>query len=119
MLVQDHEPLKRRRRDAWSLSAASAATAMIIIASGLRLGALRQNEAGAPAQEVRAVQGVAKTPGDPKQSPETLNYTGTVRDKDTSKPIAGATVVVRRSVSSPGRTGCSSRPGTPPRRRQV
>ncbi|MEJ7640002.1 MAG: carboxypeptidase-like regulatory domain-containing protein [Singulisphaera sp.] len=44
------------------------------------------------------MQDVAKPPGDPKPSGETLNYTGTVKDKDTDKPIAGATVVVRRSV---------------------
>ncbi|MGC8644286.1 MAG: carboxypeptidase regulatory-like domain-containing protein, partial [Isosphaeraceae bacterium] len=31
---------------------------------------------------------------------ETLHYKGTVRDKDTGKPIAGATVVVRRSLLS-------------------
>ena len=39
-----------------------------------------------------------RLPANPKHSGETLNYTGTVRDKDTGKPIAGATVVVRRSV---------------------
>ena len=30
---------------------------------------------------------------------ETLHYKGTVMDKDTGKPIAGATVVVRRMIS--------------------
>jgi protocatechuate 3,4-dioxygenase beta subunit len=98
MLVQDHEPLERRCRAAWSLSAASAAAAVIVVASGLRLNAAAPPEAPAPAKEVKAEQDVAKTPGDPKPSGETLNYTGTVRDKDTSKPIVGATVVVRRSV---------------------
>ena len=44
------------------------------------------------------MQDVAKPPGEPKQSGETLNYTGTVKDKDTGKGITGATVVVRRSV---------------------
>ena len=41
MLVQDHEPLERRCRAAWSLSAASAAAVVIVVASGLRLGAAR------------------------------------------------------------------------------
>jgi hypothetical protein len=54
--------------------------------------------AKAPAKEAMAVQDVAKTLGDPKHSGETLKYTGTVRNKDTGKPIADATVVVRRSV---------------------
>ena len=98
MLVQDHEPLERRCRAAWSLCAASAAAAVIVVASGLRLGAAAPPEAEAPAKEVKAVQDVAKTPADPKPPGETLNYTGTVMDKDTGKPIAGATVVVRRSV---------------------
>lgn len=98
MLVQDREPLERRCRAAWSLSTASAAVAVIVVASGLRLNAAAPPEAKAPATEVKAVQDVAKPPGDPKPSGETLNYTGTVKDKDTDKPIAGATVVVRRSV---------------------
>ena len=54
-------------------------------------------------------------PGDAEQSGETLHYTGTVKDKDTGKPIAGATVVVRRSIlKATTRTASSRRPGTPP-----
>jgi hypothetical protein len=71
---------------------------VIVVASGLRLDAAAPPEAEAPATEVKAVQDVAKTPGDPKPPGETLSYTGMVKDKDTDKPIAGATVVVRRSV---------------------
>ena len=99
MLVQDHEPLESRCRAAWSLSAASAAVAVIVVASGLRLNAAAPLEAKAPASQEKAVQDVAKTTADPKPSGETLHYTGTVKDKDTGKPIAGATVVVRRSIS--------------------
>ena len=98
MLVQDHEPLEHRCRAAWSLAAASAAAAVIVVASGLRLDAAAPPEAETPATEVKAVQDDAKTPGDPKPAGETLHYTGTVKDKDTGKPIAGATVVVRRSI---------------------
>ena len=87
-----------RCRAAWSLSAASVAAAVIVVASGLRLDAAAPPRPRPPRQEVKPVQDVAKTPGDPKPSGETLHYTGTVRDKDTGKPIAGATVVVRRSV---------------------
>jgi beta-lactamase regulating signal transducer with metallopeptidase domain len=98
MLVQDHEPLEHGCRAAWSLSATSVAAAVIVVASGLRLSAGAPPETQAPALQVKAGQDGAKTPGDPKPSGETLNYTGTVRDKDTGKPIAGATVLVRRSV---------------------
>lgn len=98
MLVQAHEPLERRCRAAWSLCAASAAAAVIVVASGLRLNAAAPPDAKAPATEVKAVQEGAKSAGAPKPAGETLNYTGTVKDKDTDKPIAGATVVVRRSV---------------------
>jgi hypothetical protein len=100
MLVQDHEPLERRCRAGWSLGAASVAAAVIVVASGLRLSAAVPPEAKDPGKELKAVQDVAKTPGAPNPSGETLNYTGTVRDKNTNKPIAGATVVVRRSVLS-------------------
>ncbi len=98
MLVQDHEPLERRCRAAWSVCAASVAAAVIVVASGLRIDAAGPPEANDTRQEVKAVQDVAKTTGDPKPSGETLHYKGTVRDKNTNKPIAGATVVVRRSV---------------------
>jgi protocatechuate 3,4-dioxygenase beta subunit len=96
MLVQDHEPLERRCPRAWGLVAAAAA-AVIVVASGLRLSADALPEAKAPAQEVQAVQDAPKAPAD-KPAGETLNYTGKVLDKDTGQPIAGATVVVRRSV---------------------
>src|SRR5262249_14014373 len=55
-------------------------------------------QATAHAREVQAVKDVAKPPGDPKNPGETLHYKGTVVDKDTGRPIAGATVVVRRSI---------------------
>jgi hypothetical protein len=99
MLVQDHEPLEHRCRMLWSLAALVSAVVVIVVAAGLRLDAAAPGEVKAPGQEVKAAQDAAKSAGDPKQPGETLNYTGTVVDKDTGKPIAGATVVVRRSVS--------------------
>lgn len=98
MLVQGHEPLEHRCPTAWSLAVALAAAVVVVGASGLRLGAAAPPEVGAPAQEVEPVRDVAKTPGDPAFPGEALSYTGTVVDKDTGRPIAGATVVVRRSV---------------------
>jgi protocatechuate 3,4-dioxygenase beta subunit len=98
MLVQDHEPLERRCRAAWSLSAATAAAVVIIVASGLRLTAAAPTGDEPPAKEAQAVKDAAKPPADAKDSGETLHYKGKVVDKDTGKPIAGATVVVRRSI---------------------
>jgi hypothetical protein len=51
--------------------------------------------AAPPTEEPRPVAGKAVAEG------ETLHYSGKVKDKDTSKPIAGATVVVRRSRPDP------------------
>jgi hypothetical protein len=103
MLVQDHEPLEHRCRTAWSLATAGAAAGLIIVASGLHLDAaappvplpknLVARAAAAP------VQDVPRPPAASRPAGETLSYTGTVKDKDTGKPIVGATVVVRRSVS--------------------
>jgi beta-lactamase regulating signal transducer with metallopeptidase domain/protocatechuate 3,4-dioxygenase beta subunit len=97
MLMQDHEPLERRCRAAWSLSAATAAVVVIVFASGLRLGAAPP-AADAPAKGAQAVKDSARPPADAKKAGETLHYKGTVVDKDTGKPIAGATVVVRRMI---------------------
>ena len=95
MLVKDREPLEHRCRTAWSVAAASAAVVVIVAASGLRLDAASPQVAK---PEAKAAQDVAKAPGDPKAEGETLHYKGIVKSKDTGKPIAGATVVVRRSL---------------------
>jgi hypothetical protein len=100
MLVRDHEPLERRCRTAWSLASTTAAAVVIVAASGFRLGAAAPAAARFPAKEVTSVQDNARPPGPPKPAAAPLRYTGTVKDKDTGKPIAGATVVVRRSVAT-------------------
>ncbi len=97
MLMQDHEPLERRCRAAWSLSAATAAAVVIVVASGLRLGAAPPG-ADDPVKGAQAVKDAAKPSADAKKVGETLHYEGTVVDKDTGKPIAGGTVVVRRKI---------------------
>ena len=70
---------------------------MIVFASGLRLGAAPP-AADDPAKGAQAVKDAAKPSADAKDAGETLHYKGTVVDKDTGKPIPGATVVVRRSI---------------------
>ncbi len=97
MLMQDHEPLDRRCRATWSLCAATAAAVVIVFASGFRLGATPP-AADEPAKGAQAVKDAAKSSPDAKTAAETLHYNGTVVDKDTGKPIAGATVVVRRMI---------------------
>ncbi len=94
MLIHDHEPRERRCRAAWSLSAAMAAAVVIVFASGLRLGAAPP-AADDPGKGAQAVKDAAETK---KDDGEPLHYKGTVVDKDTGKPIPGATVIVRRSI---------------------
>jgi hypothetical protein len=98
MLVQDHEPLERRCRAAWSLTVASAAAVVIVAASGLHLSAAAPPGAEFPARGVQAGKNDAEPPSDTDKPTDTLHYKGTVVDKDTDKPIAGATVVVRRGI---------------------
>ena len=97
MLVQDHEPLERRCRAAWSLCAAMAAAVVIVFASVLRLGAAPP-AADDPVKGAQAVKEAPKPSADAKNAGEPLHYKGTVVDKDTGKPIPGATVIVRRSI---------------------
>ena len=117
MLVQDHEPLEHRCRTLWSLAAAVSAAVVMVVVSGLRLDA-------APAAQGRKPKDEKSAPTEPKDKAEprveapkmeTLHYTGKVKEIGTGKPIAGATVVVRRrSSSGTTRTRSSRRPGTPP-----
>jgi len=86
MLVQDREPLEHRCRILWSLAAAVAAAVVIAAASGLRLDA-------APAQPQDQAKPKVEAP-----KMETLHYTGKVKEIGTGKPVAGATVTVRRSI---------------------
>jgi beta-lactamase regulating signal transducer with metallopeptidase domain len=102
MLVGEHKPLEHRCRALWSLAAGASAAAVIVIASGLRL-----DGASAPAGQESKPKGAKAAPEQPKDKagakdqavkPETLNYSGKVKEIGTGKPIAGAAVVVRRSI---------------------
>ncbi|MFI5459455.1 MAG: M56 family metallopeptidase [Isosphaerales bacterium] len=100
MLVQDHEPLEHRCRTLWSLAAAMSAAIVMVVASGLRLDAAPAAEGQKPKDEKSALA-EPKDKEKPKvEAPkmETLHYTGKVKEIGTGKPIAGATVVVRRSI---------------------
>jgi beta-lactamase regulating signal transducer with metallopeptidase domain len=104
MLVQDHKPLEHRCQTLWSVVAAVLAGFVIVVASGLRLDAAPPVGDPKPNEEKTA-------PAEPKEKAkakeegpkvETLHYTGKVKEIRTGKPIAGATVVVRRSILKPG-----------------
>ncbi len=95
MLLQTCQPLERRCVPRWTLGTALTALLLLIAASAVRL------DAGAPAEDKQDTpkETPQKAPKDkPAEKGETLHYTGTVTDKDTGKPIAGATVTVRRSL---------------------
>jgi beta-lactamase regulating signal transducer with metallopeptidase domain len=108
MLVGDHEPLAHHCRARWSVAGAISAAVVIVIVSGLRLDAApaaagsnsEERQAG-PAGPHDKPKNQAK-PKDEAPKPETLHYTGMVKEIGTGKPIVGAAVVVRRSVLKPG-----------------
>jgi beta-lactamase regulating signal transducer with metallopeptidase domain len=100
MLVQDHHPLEHRCRAFWSLAAAASAAAVIVVASGLRLDGAQSGQDAKP-KDALSAPAAAKESVVPKDNPataETLHYSGKVKEIGTGKPIAGATVVVRRSI---------------------
>jgi Zn-dependent protease with chaperone function len=98
MLLQDHEPLEHQCRTLWSLAALVSAAVVLLVASGLQLDAAPSPHEPKPQEEKFA-------PAEPKNQPnvdvrktETLHYNGRVKEIGTDTPIAGATVVVRRSI---------------------
>jgi hypothetical protein len=93
MLVQDRQPLERRCLLSWSLAAGLGTLALVFAFSTVRLDA-GPAARDRPQQPAASTQPRAKT----ESPPETLHYTGRVVDKDNGQAIAGATVVVRRSL---------------------
>ena len=77
MIVQAREGIERRCGRSWNLAAFGVAVILIVIVSGLRVGA-----------------------GVPQQAPATSTtgkvFQCRVTGKDTGKPIAGAKVLVRK-----------------------
>ena len=98
MLVQDREPWERRVRSAWAFAAASAAALLMVGASGLRLDASPQEKPATPA---------AAPPSKPAaeaKAPGARTWEGTIVDKETGQPIAGARVLVRVGTSRDAKT---------------
>jgi hypothetical protein len=97
MLVDNRKPLERHCRRAWNVAVTVGAVALCAAVAAVRLDA----EAPPPAQPTSPAKGKEVQKESPKEAKaeETLAYTGQVVEKGTGKPIAGATVTVRRSVS--------------------
>lgn len=95
MLLLNRAPLARRCRLAWTYGAAALALCLLVGVSAVRLTA-SDSPATHETDDKKADD--AKKPAEPPAKGETLDYTGKVTDKDTGKPIAGAEVVVRRSL---------------------
>jgi beta-lactamase regulating signal transducer with metallopeptidase domain/protocatechuate 3,4-dioxygenase beta subunit len=91
MLLQARERPERRCLWTWNAAAVLAGLAVLGLCSAVRLDAADEPAA----KEAPAAK---KAPEQPPAKGETLHYTGRVTDKDTGKPIAGATVTVRRSL---------------------
>ncbi len=90
MLLNNRTPLQRRCPGTWSLALVGAAIAVLGLVAAIRL------DAGDEAKSKDVPKETPKSKGD--QKGETLKYFGVVTDKDTGKPIEGATVTVRRSL---------------------
>ena len=87
MLVADRAPWERQCLTAWSLCVGLAAVVAIAAVSGLRLEAA---DPGKPRPQP-AVDDTTKTKAG-------KTYIGRVTDKDTGRPIAGASVVVSMTI---------------------
>ena len=87
MLVADRAPWERRCRTAWSVAAGLAAVVAVAAVSGLRLEAA---DPGKTRPEPRA--------DDTTKAKAGKTYVGRVTDKDTGRPIAGASVLVSMAI---------------------
>jgi beta-lactamase regulating signal transducer with metallopeptidase domain len=97
MLVQDHGPLEHRCRTLWSLAAAAVVTAVMVVAAGLRLDA-------APAGDEPRSKDRKPALADSKRAGG-RTWTCQVIDKETRRPIAGASVLVKFWDLNEPRTG--------------
>jgi hypothetical protein len=95
MLVIDREPLERHCPRSWNLGAGIVTALAILVAASLRAGAAPGGDDPKPKPQTEKP---AAADVKPAPNGETLHYSGKVKEIGTGKPIAGATVVVRRSI---------------------
>jgi beta-lactamase regulating signal transducer with metallopeptidase domain/5-hydroxyisourate hydrolase-like protein (transthyretin family) len=91
MLLQTRANLERRCLKPWTVGCAAAAVVVLALCSAVRLDA--QDPPAKTKETPKVTKEAAK-----EEKGETLRYSGRVVDKDTGKPVAGATVTVRRSL---------------------
>ncbi|HKB40224.1 MAG TPA: M56 family metallopeptidase [Gemmataceae bacterium] len=96
MLIDNDRPLERRCRPVWSLAAGLAVAVLLCAVSAVRLDAGDTPPAKKDTKESKK-EDKKDTPAAPAKG-EKLEYGGRVTDKETGKPIEGATVTVRRSL---------------------
>jgi beta-lactamase regulating signal transducer with metallopeptidase domain len=101
MLISDRDRLEDRCPRTWSLVAAAATMLAILVAAGLRA------DATAPAPDEPKLRATKATPQEVKPEPkgETFHYSGKVTEKLSTRPISGATVIVRRWGPDPRNGG--------------
>jgi beta-lactamase regulating signal transducer with metallopeptidase domain len=92
MLIHNRQPLERRCLGLWSLGTTLAALALVLLVAGVRLDA-----GDPPAKDVPKKDTVKEEAKKPDQG-QSVTYTGEVVEKNTKKPIEGATVTVRRTL---------------------
>ena len=95
MLLLNRTPLSRRCRLAWTCGAALLAIGLMTGTAAVRLA---RAEPALPAEPRDDKKADEKKPAAAPEKGETLNYSGVVKNKETGKLLAGATVTVRRSI---------------------
>jgi beta-lactamase regulating signal transducer with metallopeptidase domain/uncharacterized GH25 family protein len=91
MLVHNREPLERRCPGPWNRAITAAAVGLLAVVSALRV------DAGDKPQPQDKAKPAAK-PDKKAAKGQTFTYSGKVTEAGTGKPLAGATVTVRRSL---------------------
>lgn len=99
-LVRDSQPLALKASRASALITAVCASIVVVTLGAVRLNATPVEEATKPVASEQAADADQDNSDKPaKDLPAPITYTGTVVERETGKPIAGATVKVWRELS--------------------
>jgi beta-lactamase regulating signal transducer with metallopeptidase domain len=98
MLLDDRLVVETRCSDRWRYRSLAVAAGVVLIVSLFTFRPAISSQASAE-EKGRSMESAQPKPGAEKA--QALTYTGTVTEKGTGKPIAGATVTIRRSILAP------------------